>query len=340
MRNLWTSQRNGPEAGVTLVVVAVVMLVLLGFAALSIDLAYLTVSKDELRRAADSAALAGAGRLGNLDASATAVAFAAKNTVAGNDVTLGEGDVALGWYDFGTNQFAASGGTGEQNAVRLTARRTRNSPDGALPVFFASVLGIHCAELSAEAIGVIDRRVSGVEPGANSPLVPFLVSAETFGGLAQGLRTPIGTPVEFYPQRGDAPGNFGLANLDGGPNSTPELVDWIENGYPGGMEIPPEQGYLLVEGTPGFVDGIKNAVQDRMGDTVVVMVYDQVTDGGSNAIFRVRTFCAIKITGIHMTGQMDRRNIAGDVQEMRNSVIHASGTGMYNSTLSSLRLVQ
>ena len=53
-------RRLGNQKGVTIVVVAIVLVVLIGFAALAIDLGYLYIVRGELQNAADSGALAGA----------------------------------------------------------------------------------------------------------------------------------------------------------------------------------------------------------------------------------------------------------------------------------------
>ena len=48
------------QKGVTIVLVAICLVVLIGFAAIAVDLAYLYIVKGELQNAADSGALAGA----------------------------------------------------------------------------------------------------------------------------------------------------------------------------------------------------------------------------------------------------------------------------------------
>jgi len=54
---------NKDESGQSLVLVALMMAVLLGFGALAIDIGYMTFQKSELQNAADAAALAGAGSI-------------------------------------------------------------------------------------------------------------------------------------------------------------------------------------------------------------------------------------------------------------------------------------
>lgn len=54
---------NKDESGQSLVLVAIMMAVLLGFGALAVDVGYMTYQKSELQNAADAAALAGAGSI-------------------------------------------------------------------------------------------------------------------------------------------------------------------------------------------------------------------------------------------------------------------------------------
>jgi hypothetical protein len=171
--------------------------------------------------------------------------------------------------------------------------------------------------------------------------VPFLVNATTLGGIdGGGFHPAIGAQVDFYPERDGAPGNFGLADLDGGPNGVPELVEWITNGYPDPVTIPNPPGYLMVEGSPGFKAGVESAVETRIGDTVAVLVYDQVTGEGANSQFRVRTFCAVGISAVRMTGPMSSRYIRGNIQSITSSAAITSSGGMNNDSIALLRLVQ
>jgi Flp pilus assembly protein TadG len=85
---LMDSRRN--EAGVALVVVALAMVVLLGFLGLGIDQGYFRAVKQRMQTAADAAALAGASELSYSDVTAAAQADAAANgfTNGANGVTV------------------------------------------------------------------------------------------------------------------------------------------------------------------------------------------------------------------------------------------------------------
>jgi len=152
------------EAGQVLILVAIVMVMLLGFAAISIDYAHVTVAKDELRRAADAAALAAASQLVHQDfngARTQAVHFAAANTIGGKNVVLDPSDdVEFGqMQDPGDNPSFVPGAT-PADSVRVTARCTSGSANGPIPTFFAGVLGQSSVELMQSSVASLpDKRV-------------------------------------------------------------------------------------------------------------------------------------------------------------------------------------
>lgn len=116
------------------VMVAVGLMVLLGVAALVIDLGYARYVQAQLQNAADAAAMAGAMRLDGTDegvaaARATAAEIAALNIAAGDGVALDEndgndaaGDIVLGSWDADAGAFVPSTDPGEANAVQVRAR--------------------------------------------------------------------------------------------------------------------------------------------------------------------------------------------------------------------------
>ena len=162
-RFLFPSRRR--ESGQVIVIAALTMMVLIGFAALSIDYSYLSVSKDELRRASDAAALAAASQLIHNDydmARNEAVRFGAANTVAGRNVVIDPGyDVEFGQMQMvpGYPAEFQSGAT-PIDSVRVTVRYLADNANGALPTFFASVLGKSQVEMTASSVASVpDKRV-------------------------------------------------------------------------------------------------------------------------------------------------------------------------------------
>lgn len=158
-----TRHKRGPRQGVIMPLVAVALVSLLGAAALTIDIGLVLIAKQQLQRTADAAALAGVAILQvSLDPQSAvdvAVATAADNPVLGAPMTLDPAvDVVTGAYDAQTGElvpFQSSGGvmsvSGGVVAVRVTARRTVDSPDGPVVMRLARILGHEFAEVTAHA---------------------------------------------------------------------------------------------------------------------------------------------------------------------------------------------
>ncbi len=169
------------QRGATLVLVALLLLVFLGVAALAIDISRLHVVKNELQNAADAGALAGAqdlydddGQQVNADANRIAFETATQNRSDGLAAEVhwtagtNDGDSQRGHWSFSDKTFtpnpslepvSLAGVSDEEldanlnfiNAVRVTARRQTNP----VTFFFAQVLGFNEVALSAEAIAYI-----------------------------------------------------------------------------------------------------------------------------------------------------------------------------------------
>lgn len=122
------------------VIIALSMVVLMGFAALVVDLGYARLVQSQLQSAADAAAMGGAARLdgtvaGLDDARETAVAVAFMNEVRKAplvlDANVGNaegGDVVLGRWDDDAGTFTATTDPTLVNAVRVNARDDEVAP--------------------------------------------------------------------------------------------------------------------------------------------------------------------------------------------------------------------
>jgi Flp pilus assembly protein TadG len=231
--------------GVAIVLLALgVLLVVLIFASLAIDIAYMYNVKNQLQVAADASALAGAKRLvvaSDSDPSAftqtfareEAWKFACKNTAAGtkvyvqtdtkqgdcdnppnsglNESNSDGGDIVVGNWDPKTSTFkAATGGTGLQiNAVRIVARRTAGSPGGPVKVFWGQVLRLIASDWSRMSAA---SQAIAVQQGPGKG--PFPICS-----LDCGRHTPLVTPV------GTPPGvRFSLQNPTNPP--PPPYIGW------------------------------------------------------------------------------------------------------------------
>ncbi len=152
--------------GAMAVLIAVCLPIFLIMAAFSIDVAYMELTRTELRIATDAAARA-AGRTLSIAQDQTAaktagVAYALKNKVAGNGLV-----VALSDFEFGES--AQANGSGRWvftpnvtpvNAVRVTGQRTTGSGSGPVNLFFAGVLGQPTFEPVKTAVSTqVDRDI-------------------------------------------------------------------------------------------------------------------------------------------------------------------------------------
>ncbi|MCC9605946.1 VWA domain-containing protein [Blastopirellula sp. JC732] len=153
--------------GAILILVAVLLPVILWMAAFCVDVAYMQLTRTELRIATDAAARAGARTLSlEQDASlahAAAIEYAAKNNVAGNTLTLADSDVEIGLSvrvdDEGRFEFS-DGGT-LLNSVHVTGRRTLDSPDGAVRLYLTPIFGHEFFQPATDATASqIDRDIA------------------------------------------------------------------------------------------------------------------------------------------------------------------------------------
>lgn len=158
----------GRKRAVVAVQVAVFIVVILGFAALTVDVGALYNVRADLQRTADAAALAAAAKLsdyggGNPEDLARAVAqeYTEKNSVFGRTLTIDPtSDVVFGRADFDSsaNQYTFTPNSPLPDAVRVRVRHTADSPNGSVSLYFAKALGFQSADLSAEALAVMVPR--------------------------------------------------------------------------------------------------------------------------------------------------------------------------------------
>lgn len=157
--------RSGPsnhiddERGAVLVFVAFTMVVLLGMAALALDVGNLYWTRRDLQNAADSATLAAAESLPDTAiARIDALNYADQNRSG----SLDSSDVRFGFWDGDAAQFIEGGEP--VNAVRVTTRDTVDN-------YFARVFGIDQSDVSASSTAMLASSqldFEGLSPG-NQP---------------------------------------------------------------------------------------------------------------------------------------------------------------------------
>lgn len=277
------------QKGITIPLVAILMFVLLGIVALTIDLAHLYVVRNELQNAADAGSLAGARFLYNNDGTAVnpGANLMAYNAARDNralaqtgaaiavDVNWSDGensganvDVQRGHWSFATHTFTANDSlfpvdldrtTDELdadlnfiNAVRVVARR-QATPAAS---FFARIFGFDHFELSMDAVAYI--------------------------GFAGSLRPQdVDQPIAICRQSiEDADGAYSCATgrmIDSGGGSTHNTAAWTNFSQEPCQttSVPTVRPLVCANGNPepllfgasmGTVGGMQNTVYDQMRD--------------------------------------------------------------------------
>jgi Flp pilus assembly protein TadG len=269
VQRLRTRQRD--ERGAVSTVVALLMVPLLGFAALSVDVGHLYLQRSQLQSGADAAALAVAqdcarGTCGS--ASATAQTMAASNLRNGTPSTT----------------VSTSPGR-----VRVDARTTVDN-------FFAPVLGIDTSQVHASAT------VAYGAPTGGRAVLPLAFSWCEWqqqmqnGGLSSTtaqvvyLTKTSGTTGCTGPSNLVVPGGFGWLTVSSGTCGTRTSIQNV---------IMSDPGNSVPSGCS------TSSFSSLVGSTVLLPLFDAYAGSGSGASYRIYGYAAFRLTGYHFGGQFD-----------------------------------
>lgn len=159
--------------GAILVLTAVLMVVMLGFVAMTIDVGFIQLTKTQLQAAADASALAGAIELSGTEqpaivrANATAAILDTASQHRSGDQTVvtvnPATDINFGRMSWNpaTQNYKIEWGEGfvPYNVVKVRTMRTNSAGgDNRLPLFFAPAFGSTKADVGAEAIATFQPR--------------------------------------------------------------------------------------------------------------------------------------------------------------------------------------
>ena len=259
------------ERGAVATVVALLMVPLLGFAAISVDVANLYLKHQQLQSGADAGALAiaqdcGRGSCGS--SSATAQTLAVRNLTNGapqTTVTLKPGQ------------------------VDVAASTTVNN-------FFAPVLGVDTSEVRARAT------VRYGAPTGGRAVLPLAFSwcewnAQTHGDLPSGttqrviyLTKTSGATGCTGPSKNEVPGGFGWLTVNSGTCGTKTSIANI---------IVSDPGNSVPSGCS------TSSFSALVGSSVLLPLFDSSAGTGSGATYRIYGYAAFQLTGYHFGGQFD-----------------------------------
>lgn len=269
-RGIHHCQTGYRRRGATAVTVAISSVVMLGSAALTIDLGQLYLARGELQRAADAAAMAGASAYLSdahwhtavngawtlsddlaLVIDARAQEYSLANPTLGKPTILSRPDIIKGSFDYDEPSAALdTSGSQRFNAVQVTVRRTAGSDNGPVEYFFAHILGHRTGSVIARATAAVDDHFSGYTQDEDRVLIPFTIQKSLYDELvasgpdqfsydsdAEAVHAAPDSvrEVRLFPwktsSKGSAgSGTYGALNI-GTPNQgLPALIDQIEYG--------------------------------------------------------------------------------------------------------------
>jgi Flp pilus assembly protein TadG len=274
------------QKGQATVLSLVFLTVLLGMAALVLDIGSWYRADRDTQSTADAAALAGAQALPDSTASASSLAssFASKNGGGLDSVNFSS--------SFGPN-----------DTIKVTVKRSA-------PGIFTRLFGVSSVNVGSKATArtALINSAKYVAPIVVKNVHPKLLGTPGCPCFDPGNTTTI--PLG----RNGAPGAFDLLNLDGsrGGTSPDILASWMLKGYDGYLDI---GQYYSDPGAKWDSSQMHDALDKRIGTTLLFPVYDDLIGTGSNAQYHV-----IGWVGFHLLSY-DARGSSGSITGYFTEVI-------------------
>lgn len=258
------------DSGQATVLTLVFLVVLLGMAALVLDIGSWYRADRATQSTADAAALAGAQALPYDPANASSLALQYSDKNGGG---LSSSDIQI------------TQGLDPNDTIKVHVRRSATG-------VFTKLFGVNSVNVgsTATARASLMQSAQYVAPIGVNIKHPMLRGTSGCPCFGPGNETtlPLG--------KTGAPGSFDLLNIDGSKGGTggQTLADWIIKGYSGYLPI---GSYLSDTGAKWNDSLVQNALDQRMGSELLFPVYDILTGGGSNATYHV-----VGWVGFHLTG--------------------------------------
>lgn len=270
---------NGNERGGISVIVAILMVVLLGFAALAVDAGVLYSERAQLQNGSDAAALSVAQKCA---ANAADPGCSATSTLA---IDLANRNA----LDSMSNIKSITLDTSARIvSVAVGAKETGSAPNS-VSLFLANVLGFPSAEVNAETTVQWGSPVKGTAP---FPITVSICQVRDQSGVMQLLQLHgnNANPDCYYgPSGAFVQGGFGGLKQDSGVcGATVDTVSNTAGGDTGNNPTPNCEGTLN-----------SWAADMNSGKEVILLlpIFNAVTGTGTGAVYRLKTFAAFKVVG-------------------------------------------
>ena len=287
------------ERGQAIVLMTLSLVVILGMAALVLDVGNWFHTKRRLQGTADAAALAGAQQLPDDPSGAQTMAMSYANQNGG---------------DVASANITVSSTVLPNDTISVRARKTD-------PGFFSGVLGIASADIDARA------KVRVGPPAQARYVAPMVVyCGQDLIQNCDGKTVPtFGVPTTLPYDKMGAPGAFGMLNLDGGngtPGSSTE-ADWILKGFDKYLGL---GAYNSDPGAKFSSSNIQDALSARVGSVLLFPVFKTLKDNGSNAEYDIIGWIGFRLTGFTVTG--NNATLNGSFTEfIAQGILAGSGGG-------------
>jgi Flp pilus assembly protein TadG len=261
------------DCGQATVLTLVFLVVLLGMAALVLDMGSWYRADRATQSAADAAALAGAQKLPQDPGTA--------NTLALQYVDKNGG---------GTPTVSVSTGDSTNDTIKVNLTRPAKG-------IFTKLFGVSTVTVGshASARASLMDEATYVAPIGVHVLNPKLKGTPTCPCFGDGQPTtlPLG--------KTGAPGAFDLLNIDGSHGGTGQAIiaDWILHGYNGWLSL---GDYFSDAGAKWNASEVQDALQQRLNTTLLFPVYDKLVGTGSGAQYHVIGWVGFHLTGFSASG--------------------------------------
>ena len=263
------------ERGQAFVLAAVAMVMLMGMAALVLDVGNWYRDKRRLQGTVDAAALAGAQQLPDdaAGAQSQALTYANKNggDVAGADIVV-------------STQYMPN------DTIAVNGRRND-------PGIFSRVIGIPGANITAHAKAMVSP------PAQALHVAPMVVYCDhpLIQNCNNNHRPQFNVPTTMNYDPMGAPGAFGMLDLDGetGAIGSSTEAAWIQDGFDKYL------GLGKYNSDPGAKFGSQNvqgALDNRLNTVLLFPVFKTLTGTGSNAQYDIIGWIGFYLTGYTVHG--------------------------------------
>lgn len=265
------------ERGAVAVIVAILLVVLLGFAAIAVDVGMLYAEKAQLRNGADASALGIAQACASTPPTTDCASSLSNDSLAKELVDANALDGQSNPHSVDLNLDAQ---TVSVTAGALESGATTNS----VSLFFANALGVAEAEVSATAHAAWGSPVKGPAPfpvvfsecelldGSSMQLVQFRKAGNNTSGCDSG-----------------PPGGF--SNLNSVPGECEAMVT-IADGATGS-----NVGNGVSSNCTALLTSWRDDILAGKAPVGLFPIYESITDTGSNAVYDLKGFAAFEVYG-------------------------------------------